>query len=66
MRHIRECVQDIPFILIGDYNIIAVEGKKKGDRFFISQKVCDFRSFIMKIELCDLGFFGAKFIWWNE
>lgn len=34
--------------MIGDYNVIIVEGEKKCGRFVVSQKVCDFMSFIWR------------------
>lgn len=48
-------------MIIGDYNVIAVEGEEKGGRVLVNRKVCDFRSFIMNAGLCDLGFIGSKY-----
>lgn len=56
----------IPILMIEDYNGIAVERDKKGGRFPVSQKIYDFRSFIIEAGLYDFGFIGATFMWCNE
>lgn len=60
------CKVDIPIMVIGNYNVIAVEEEKKGGRFLVSRKVYDFRSLFIEVGLCDLGFVGAKFTWYDE
>lgn len=32
------CNQDLPVLAIGDYNVIVVEGKKKGGQFWLVRK----------------------------
>lgn len=56
--------QDLPLLVIGDYNMIIIENKKKGGRLLVSQKVR--RSFIIEAELYDLGFTRLAFTWCNE
>lgn len=62
----RSCNQDILVLIISYYNIIAIEGENRGGRLLVNQKVCDFRLFIVEAELSDIGFIGAKYIWYNE
>lgn len=36
------CNQEIPIMIIGGYNVIALEGEKKGGKFVVNSKVRDF------------------------
>lgn len=53
-------------MIIGDYNLIAIEGEKKGEKFATSRKIREFRSFIMEARLCHLRFIGVKCTWCNK
>lgn len=48
-------------MIIGDYNVTIVESDKKDGHFFVNRKVHDFKSFITKAGLCDVGFIESKY-----
>lgn len=53
-------------MIVGEYNVIAVEGEKKGRKVLMTGQIKEFRSFFADAQLCDLEFIGATFTWCNE
>ncbi|XP_038974091.1 uncharacterized protein LOC120105576 [Phoenix dactylifera] len=59
--------QDIPTVVIGDFNCILSEDEKRGGAAFTDRMDRrEFRDFVSRNGLVDLGFFGPQFTWCNN
>ena len=59
--------QNIPSLVVGDFNCIDSLQEKRGGRpFFDNIEACEFCDFMRTTRLVDLGFFGPRFTWYNN
>lgn len=53
-------------LLIGDFNDILSNEEKEGGNYRMTSSMRDFREFVARNELMDLGYEGYLFTWWNN
>ncbi|KAG5595838.1 hypothetical protein H5410_037070 [Solanum commersonii] len=58
-------VQNIPWLVGGDFNVIMNEEEKQGGMNFNQYEALDFGQCINNCELMELKYSGSKFTWWN-
>lgn len=56
----------LPWMIVGDFNIVSCQNEKLGDRPTTFSDVSDFNYMISNIGLTDGGFFGEKIHWCNN
>ncbi|XP_038984467.1 uncharacterized protein LOC120111483 [Phoenix dactylifera] len=58
--------QGVPTVVVGDFNcILSLSDKRGGAAFMERADRREFRDFMSRIGLVDLGFFGPQFTWFN-
>ncbi|KAJ0960613.1 hypothetical protein J5N97_001489 [Dioscorea zingiberensis] len=58
---------NLPWILMGDFNTILNPDEHRGGSYnYYSTKSRVFNDFISQNQLCDLGFYGTPFTWYNN
>jgi len=58
-------VQNIPWLVGGDFNVIMNEEEKQGGMDFTQYEALDFGQCINNCALMELKYSGSKFTWWN-
>lgn len=59
--------QDVPSLVVGDFNSINGAYEKRGDRHFVNDiEFKEFPEFLESSGLMDLGFISPRFIWCNN
>ncbi|KAH0642254.1 hypothetical protein KY289_033228 [Solanum tuberosum] len=54
-----------PWIIGGDFNVILNEEEKSGGLQFTQTEALDFAAFISNSALTEVRFSGSKYTWWN-
>lgn len=57
---------DKPWVVFGDFNEILYLAKKQGGRARPEKQISDFREFLTRCKLRDLGYVGSTFTWCNS
>ncbi|KAF9607829.1 hypothetical protein IFM89_001577 [Coptis chinensis] len=55
-----------PWIILGDFNVVAYSAKKEGGNPVLIRHMEDFVQFINDLDMIDLGFSGPSFTWSNN
>ena len=66
LREVSGLGLDVPWSVVGDFNLVISCSKKKGGRPPCTLGMEEFRDYIDGCSLTDVGFAGPKFTWCNN